>query len=125
MKAMLTPEGRAQNLKANFCAFEDDLTDFKDRSMTHVLRGNLHEPDLRAVLDLQERMANSAASVLLPLPYPPTHVVMEGNCQTRPSWIAASPQPISSGGSRSSQSGRGRTLKCRMGSEVFWSSEFR
>jgi hypothetical protein len=56
LKAMLTPEGMAQNLKASFCAFEDDLTDFKNRSMAHVLRGDLREPDLRAVLDLQNRL---------------------------------------------------------------------
>ena len=31
MKAMLTPEGKAQNLKTSICAFEDDLTDFKNR----------------------------------------------------------------------------------------------
>jgi hypothetical protein len=56
MKAMLTPEGMAQNLKASFCAFEDDLTDFKNGSMAHVLRGDLREPDLRAVLHLQNRL---------------------------------------------------------------------
>ena len=43
-EAMLTPEGKAQNLKTSICAFEDDLTDFKDRSMAHVLRGNLARP---------------------------------------------------------------------------------
>ena len=59
MKAMLTPEGKAQNLKTSFCAFEDDLTDFKNRSMAHVLRGNLREPDLQAVLDLQKRSGGS------------------------------------------------------------------
>jgi hypothetical protein len=56
MKQMLTPEGRAQGLKTSVCAFEDDLTDFKDRSMAHVLRGNLHEPDLKRVLELQQRL---------------------------------------------------------------------
>jgi hypothetical protein len=56
MKQMLTPEGKAQHLNTSICAFEDDLTDFKDRSMAHVLRGNLHEPDLREVLDLQQRL---------------------------------------------------------------------
>jgi hypothetical protein len=56
MKAMLTAEGMAQNLKASFCAFEDDLTDFRDRSMAHVLRGDLRDPDLRAVLELHKRL---------------------------------------------------------------------
>jgi hypothetical protein len=56
MKAMLTPEGKAQNLKTSICAFEDDLTDFKNRSMAHILRGNLREPDLREVLELQKRI---------------------------------------------------------------------
>jgi hypothetical protein len=57
MKAMLTPEGKAQNLKTSICAFEDDLTDFKNRSMAHVLRGNLQEePDLHAVHELQNRI---------------------------------------------------------------------
>ena len=56
MKAMLTPEGKAQNLKTSICAFEDDLTDFKSRSMAHLLGGNLREPDLKAVLELQKRI---------------------------------------------------------------------
>jgi hypothetical protein len=56
MKQMLTPEGKAQNLKTSICAFEDDLTDFKNRSMAHVLRGNWQDQDLQAVLELQQRI---------------------------------------------------------------------